>query len=315
MSEDNNGDVTDPTGQNPAPSRAATNRLRLLDFDDLFLLGHLLEGNTIAATAKQLGLTQPAITQRVRKIERVFGETILKKAGRHVRLTKEGRAICDKAADALSLMRDVTLEPARQEATLGVASEAAFHLLWRVIGDLYREDPERLFHLVPGTHEELMAMLDTGAVDGCVTEGAFAGDSLTSVSLGEEDYLLVANAQVAGSVEKPEDLGSHTLLELDKSYSLYRRLDSAVRAGLRFRGVWFLGRMDLVMAALKHGFGVGVVPHSLAAAAVSAGQLVAVLPPEFPTTSAELKLISRKDPQIRSLFELLEARFRVERSL
>src|SRR4051812_26715024 len=106
-----NKDV-DPKTVAGTGDRSAISRLRLLDFDDLFLLGHLLEGATIAATAKQLGLTQPAIPQRVRKIERVFAEAILQKAGRHVRLTKEGRAICIKAADALALMREVTTEPA-----------------------------------------------------------------------------------------------------------------------------------------------------------------------------------------------------------
>ncbi len=88
--------------------RASGHNLRHLDFDDLFLLSHLLSGKTIAATARQLGLTQPAVTQRVRKIERAFEEQILQKVGRHVRLTHEGLAICHRASEALKLMRDVS---------------------------------------------------------------------------------------------------------------------------------------------------------------------------------------------------------------
>jgi DNA-binding transcriptional LysR family regulator len=43
--------------------------LRRLDFDDLQLLHLLLEGQTLAASAKQLNVSQSAVSQRLRKLE------------------------------------------------------------------------------------------------------------------------------------------------------------------------------------------------------------------------------------------------------
>jgi len=46
--------------------------LRLLDFDDLTIGKMLLEGATYKDLSKELGLTPPAISHRIRKIERVI---------------------------------------------------------------------------------------------------------------------------------------------------------------------------------------------------------------------------------------------------
>ncbi len=72
--------------------------------DDLILLGNLLNGDTLAASARKLGVTQPAITQRIRKIEGVFGDDLLVKSGRSLKLTDKGRAVCIKASEAMKLM-------------------------------------------------------------------------------------------------------------------------------------------------------------------------------------------------------------------
>ena len=80
------------------------NRFRSLDFDDLLLLKHLLEGESLTSIARNLCVTQPAISQRMRKLEWIYGIEILERFGRSVRLTGTGRAICTRAAAALSQM-------------------------------------------------------------------------------------------------------------------------------------------------------------------------------------------------------------------
>jgi predicted transcriptional regulator len=86
------------------------NGIRHLDMDDLILLGNLLHGDTLAASARKLGVTQPAITQRIRKIEGVFGDNLLVKSGRSLKLTNKGRAVCIKASEAMKLMMNAVEE-------------------------------------------------------------------------------------------------------------------------------------------------------------------------------------------------------------
>jgi len=274
--------------------KSAISRLRLLDFDDLFLLSHLLEGSTIAATAKQLGLTQPAITQRVRKIERVFADNILQKVGRHVRLTKEGRAICVKAADALALMRDVTSEGSEAVVTIGASATTGSSRLWPALLELREMLPEYLFHAYIGSTEEVVQLLDAGSLDGCLTSEPYAGGLHGVLDVGEEEFVFVARRDVAATVTSVAQLEQLTLLEIDRSYPLLSRVEATARATLRFKGVWFVGTVNNVLAAATAGQGVAILPQALVRAGLAADRLGVILP-ELDLTPEHFRLIFRQD--------------------
>ncbi len=294
-----------------AADKAAGSRLRLLDFDDLFLLKHLLEGNTIVATAKQLGLTQPAITQRVRKIERVFAEPILAKAGRHVKLTKEGRAICTKAADALALMHEVTIEPEGSSMTIGASPSVGQRWLWPAIKDLHLVAPRLLFHCVVGSNEEMLGLLDAGSIEACLTSAPMPLGSFGALDVGEDEYVMVSSPALAESVNGPEDLKRIMLLELDRSFPLLTRVEVAARSALKFDDIWFLGTLSNIASAAQSGFGVGILPRSVVQTQVAAGKLAVVLP-AIDLTPESFRLLFRRDrgvePVIRQLIERLRTK-------
>lgn len=79
-----------------------TDQLRFLSIDDLLILMHLSEESmSVTDVAKKLKLTQPAVTQRLRKMEDAFGQKIIERKGRGVQLTSFGRTISDRATMAL----------------------------------------------------------------------------------------------------------------------------------------------------------------------------------------------------------------------
>jgi DNA-binding transcriptional LysR family regulator len=298
-----NSKDTDPKVAKVA-DRSAGSRLRLLDFDDLFLLGHLLEGNTIAATAKLLGLTQPAITQRVRKIERVFEEPILQKAGRHVKLTPGGHAVCVKAADALALMRAVTTEPAKSSLQVGAASATGSTWLWPALLDLRVTSPDHQYHCHVGTDDDMLQALEAGVLDAMLTSKGVSAANQAALELGEEEFVLVASPELAKSLTSVEDLANAVLLELDRSYPLLARLSASSRAMVRFRDVWFAGAYPHLAQAAAMGHGVAVLPASLARPGLAQGKLVQVLP-ELELEAAPQRLIYRTDRGVDELAKAL----------
>lgn len=300
---------SNPTGDvsGTPRERSAASRLRLLDFDDLFLLSHLLAGSTIAATARQLGLTQPAITQRVRKIERVFDDAILEKAGRHVRLTAVGRAICLKAADALALMRDVSANPTEQALNLGVATTFGAGWLWPALAALHAEQPDRLYHCTEGGREELRLALESGAIDACLTVAEAAPGAFGVLPIREAEFLAVASPELAAKIAVPEAAADHLFLDLDRSMPLYGRVPAAWRSRLRFRDVWYLGSTGSLMAAALAGHGVAVLPLATTFAAMQAGKLVPVLG-GLDCVPVKFVLAFRRDRQIEAMAKLLAER-------
>lgn len=77
---------------------------RGLDIDDLFILGILAEGQTMSGVAKILNLTQPAISQRVKKIKSFLNCEILAKKGVSCVLTARGMEIAKAAREAVILL-------------------------------------------------------------------------------------------------------------------------------------------------------------------------------------------------------------------
>lgn len=81
--------------------RAVDSRLRRLDVDDLYLLMLLGEGKKLADVARSLSLSQPAITQRVHKIEQTLNISVIERSCRGTRLTEAGLTICSRASDVM----------------------------------------------------------------------------------------------------------------------------------------------------------------------------------------------------------------------
>jgi DNA-binding transcriptional LysR family regulator len=79
-------------------------RLRMLDMDDLNLLDHLLDGGRPSTGAALLGLTPPAVSHRLRKIEQVYGIKLFDRKGANLNLNDEALKLSKKASRALSLM-------------------------------------------------------------------------------------------------------------------------------------------------------------------------------------------------------------------
>jgi hypothetical protein len=75
--------------------------IRQLDVDDLFILQILGSGSRLVDASIKLGLSQPAITQRIHKIEGALNCPILDRSRRGTFLTLKGKDVCDAAKTVL----------------------------------------------------------------------------------------------------------------------------------------------------------------------------------------------------------------------
>ncbi len=252
--------------------------LRLLDLDDLLLLRHLLDGTTVTAVALRMGLTQPAVTQRLRKVERVFGRPVLERVGRRAVLSRDGRAIAEQAAAALSLLGAVHPGAARYVVTVGSRPEVGASWIWPALLRLRARHPEHAFHCHIASGDELLRLLETGALDLAVTSAPHVSRALGAIDVAREDYVCAAAPAVARGVRSLADLRDRTWIEHDRSFPFLRYLAPADRAALASRDVWFVGSTTAMVSALVAGHGAGIVPRYLAAPALRAGKLRRVLP-------------------------------------
>ncbi len=240
------------------------NKIRLLNFDDMYLLHELLEGKTITTAAKNLGLSQPAATQRLRKMEQVFGFALVAKVGRNIKLTVEGKLLCQKARDVLSLMGELSSEPASKTIRVGTRPEAGSSWLWPALQKIRKSDQQTTYHLQYGSGEEILAQLAQGVLDCILTSAPVTIKDYNYLDLAREDYVFVAKSALAKTIVSFEDLERYTLIEHDRSFPFLRYVKPKYKAKLKFSDVWFVGSSSCMCDAILKGYGVGIIPKYLA---------------------------------------------------
>jgi len=85
--------------------------LRSLDVEDFYILALMHQGIRCGQVAKILGLSFPAISQRVKKIDLLFNKTVFERGPqRGVYLTDVGTELALKASEAIGILESVRPE-------------------------------------------------------------------------------------------------------------------------------------------------------------------------------------------------------------
>ena len=86
--------------------------LRALDLNLLHALDRLLHHGNVTAAAKDIGITQPAMSRTLQRLREVLGDPLLVRVGRGVVPTDRARALALPAAEALRAVQRVFAPPA-----------------------------------------------------------------------------------------------------------------------------------------------------------------------------------------------------------
>lgn len=279
------GSADDPDGRDALG--VASHLIDGLDLSAVRLFLAVDELGSVAKAATRVGIAQPSATVKLRKLERLLGLPLLDRQPTGSALTAGGAMVAAASRDLLGVAAGVirAAERGREgETRLRIATTEA-------IGDL------RLAGLLEPLNQEpaMVAIVDvierdTGSVARAVRsgeaalgllDGPFAPLGLRSEVVGQFHLTAVAHPShpLAGAPAlSGADLLDHGLI--------VRRPGSGSRdvieAALAEHGFGAVGRVIEVestagaIATARIGGGIAVVPHELVAAAIDAGELVAV---------------------------------------
>ena len=71
--------------------------MRSLNLDQLRALAKVVELGSFSAAARQLNLTQPAVSLQIRELERRFGVQLIERVGKRAHATAPGRDLVEAA--------------------------------------------------------------------------------------------------------------------------------------------------------------------------------------------------------------------------
>ncbi|NOG73884.1 LysR substrate-binding domain-containing protein [Roseicella sp. DB1501] len=235
-------------------------RIPDLDLDLLRCFVAVAERGGFTAAGQALGLTQSAVSLKVKRLEELLQRRVFERTSRSTGLTRDGETLLAYARRILALndeaVRRLVAPPVAGRFRLGVADHFVPRNLAPLLARFARTWPEVRLEVEVGRSHELRAAQERGALDlvlGKRRDGETAGRPIWTESV----------VWVAAPDWAPPEGGALPLAMLPPGCMFRdRALAALARAGLAFEVVYTSASLLGVAAAAQAGFALSVLGRS-----------------------------------------------------
>jgi DNA-binding transcriptional LysR family regulator len=267
----------------------------------------VVECGGLSAAGRDLGLGQPAVSERLRQLERHLGARLVDRNTRSVNVTDVGAVFYARAKQAIEAADEAAASVAAFNRQLrGTLRVAAPHglgetLLPPLLASFQQRHPELSIDLVLNDRfvDPVIEGVDLSIRVGPLGEGAFVARPLGSVR-----RLLLASPRYlasAGVPTSPAALGAHPFVHIEslaRDGKLRLKDSHGATVSAPVRSGWRCNHWRPLLAALLAGNGIGVLQWPTCRNEIAAGALVPLLP-DHPLLDAPVHAIypaSRRVP-------------------
>lgn len=225
--------------------------------------------NSFSEAAKDLYMTQPAVSQSIRQLEKELDTRLFKRSPKGVTLTNEGQLLFEYANSALNLLatgEEKLLEfknLTAGELKIGVGDTISRHFLLPYLESFHNRYPNIKFTVANGTTAELLAIVKSGEIDIAV-----CNLPVDDPSLEVRPCFIIHDTFVYGDkfkriLSRPlrvEELVKFPLIFLEKSSNSRQYVEGFLRSkGIQLSPEFELGSHDLVLEFAKSNLGIASV--------------------------------------------------------
>ncbi|WP_159999298.1 LysR substrate-binding domain-containing protein [Roseomonas sp. 18066] len=257
--------------------------------------------------AERCGVSQPALSEQIRKLEGLLGVTLFERQARRIAVTTQGAVLL---AQARAVMREARglLDLAQQQAAplsgplrLGVIATLGPYYLPRVLRDVRARFPELVLRLQEGRTAGLLAALERGELDAALIALPAPAPSLAGEPLFFEPFLLACppDHPLLGLKRLTlEALQGQELLLLEEGHCLRDQALSLCALPRTDREERFASSLEMLRHMIAAGEGFSLLPALAAQAGAEFDGLVALRPLDEAGVGRQIGLVWRgTDPR------------------
>lgn len=220
-----------------------------------------LEKN-ITKAAKKLFISQPAITQTIKKLEEKLGESLFVRAHSGLNLTKFGEKVfchVNNAILELNKIDDVVSENSELSSgslCIGCGTNVAKYILSEAIENFLNKYPNIKFSHIDSLQVDMLNLLEIGKLDLCITQKtAKSAENFEFVKLFDETFVFVCKKN--HKPQKPKFIiqaqGSHNR-KIFEDYVANKKIDYEIIETAGY---------NMAITLAQKGLGIALVPHFL----------------------------------------------------
>lgn len=235
--------------------------------------------------ARELFLTQSAVSQQIRALEEEIGGRLFERSGKGIHLSREGEILLTYSVRLFDLHEEITAlfgslkTLQRGKIAVGATAVIGTYFMPSVISAYHRQYPGIEIDLRMGNSEEILRMILDREVDLAVAGMVRKQAALNSVFIHREHLLFVCSPRNPLAAEKGVALG-----ELERTPFIWRERGTQTltlvkrwfreNAGDDFpRQTLSMANMEAAKRIVEEGYGVTIIPATAARREIKAGLL------------------------------------------
>ena len=289
--------------------------MRTLNPDQLRAFAEVIELGGFSSAAERLHLTQPAVSQQVKQLERRFALKLIERIGRKVTPTTAGTELLIHARRIEAALASASEAMARHatgalgRVRIGTGATACIHLLPTVLRELRKRLPSLDIAVTTGNTTHILKLIEDNALDVGLVTLPVRGRALAITPVLDDEFVAIASSEAPPLPRRitPAVLASKPLVLYEPGAQTRRIVDQWCGRKRSLKPVMELGSVEAIKELVGAGLGYyGILPHM----AVSNdrkrnGLVVRSLTPRL---SRKLALVLRREKRLdRGLREVVNA--------
>lgn len=253
-----------------------------MNLNHLIAFVKVIQTKSFKAAAKQLNVTQPAISMRIQALEDYFGTKLVIRLSDGVQLTTSGEKAYEQVQTILQHWEELefalNLNKTAGTMKLGASTIPSEYLLPSLLKNFKNKYPDMQINtFVAGSHDVINWLMD-GTVDVIITGKQKPHSNIISRKMYEDELVIIVPPQMKES-DKPAHVND--LIDLDwvlrepnsntrKVWENYFEKEGLLE---KFRIIGQMGSNEAVIGAVEAGLGVSVVSSLAAKRAADYGRI------------------------------------------
>lgn len=229
----------------------------------------LVEQKHFTRTAEQLNMTQPGVSQHIRKLEAYYSIPLINRFDKSFEITPAGEQVYRFAIEQLTreqYLREQLKEDSPYQGYCRLSSPGALALrLYPQLIQLQKEHPELLIHYEVAPNHRIQSELLNNQIDIGLMTCEPANSSLMATAVGQEGLCLVVPTGKTvsdfddlismGLISHP-DAAHHATLLLKDNFQAFEHI-----ADLPVKG--YINQINMILEPIAAGAGFTVIPASV----------------------------------------------------
>lgn len=233
--------------------------------------------------SEKLNITQPAVSQHIRFLEKHYNTKLFRYEGKKLRLTDAGEILKNASLtmmhDERSIQSEMLHTEEESEIRFGATRTVGDALMAGILKKYLLRYPDARIHMEVGNTRELLKKLDEGEIDFALVEGFFKKSEYDFQKYSDENYIAVCSPDYDFQEipDRIENLFQERLLLREEGSGtrevLERYLDSKNLGISDFGRVTEVGSLQAIKELTKAGCGITFLYEAAVAGELKRGEL------------------------------------------